>query len=145
MGEQTISGGGAIGVSPPDRGSLPPWRGPMHLAPAALLLLLLFGCAPVEGPEGRRAPMAVPSATDISNAMAHSMPPDAELPGMMCAIVEDIRCSPIGRSGRLQCSFLEPHRHVRRTAVFERAGRTEWERNGNWRWVRGWRRCGRYF
>jgi hypothetical protein len=109
------------------------------------LALLLCACAPADAPEGQRAAMPTLTATDISDAMGYSMPPDPDLPGLMCAIVEDIRCAHTGRRGRLQCSFREIGRETRRTALFERTGKTEWEREGHWRWVSGWRWCGRYF
>ena len=107
-----------------------------------LPLLMVCGCAPLEEPARQAAPIAVPTAQDISNAMAHSMTPIDE-GGWMCAIVSDIQCSPVGRPGRLHCSF--EHQGKRREAVLERTGRTEWERMGQWRWVRGWRSCGWYF
>jgi hypothetical protein len=103
------------------------------------IILLLCGCAPGEAPRRDAATAAAPSPQDISDAMGRSMPP-VEDGGYFCAIVSDVRCVPAGRRGRLQCAFRES-RGVRRTAVVERTGRTEWERMGHWRWVRGWRRC----
>lgn len=110
-----------------------------------LLALSLSACAPAESPPGQRTPGLTLSATDISDAMGYSMgPAPDDLPGTMCAIVEDIQCSPAGR-GRLQCSFRQSGHEERRTALFKRTGKTEWERRGHWIWVRGWRWCGRYF
>ena len=106
----------------------------------ALLLLPLLAAGASEGDPGSgAASRKVPNAQDISNAMAYSMPPVDE-GGWTCAIVSDIRCAPTSSTGRLQCRF--EHQGRKRMAVFERTRRTEWERSGQWRWVRGWRSCG---
>lgn len=116
----------------------------MRIARAAALLLLVCACAPAEpAPRGRQAAAATLTALEISDAMGHSMgPAPDDLPGTMCALAEDIQCAPAGR-GRLQCSFRSNGK--RRSAVFRRTGETEWEREGHWIWVSGWRWCGRYF
>ena len=117
----------------------------MRFPAAFTLVLLILGGAAATAPREQRAPAALPSASDISEAMASSVGPGPnDMPGLMCASVEDVKCAPIGRSGLLECSFRQAGRKARRTAVFERTRRTEWEREGHWRWVRGWRSCGRY-
>jgi hypothetical protein len=102
-------------------------------------LLLLASCAAGEMRHREAGPASTPNATDISNAMAYSMPPPEE-GGWICAIVSDIQCSPTSSTGRVQCTFK--HQGRKRMAVLERTGRTEWERSGQWRLVRGWKSCG---
>ena len=114
----------------------------MRYRKALLLLPLLATGAADEDPYRAAAARKVPNAQDIGNAMAHSMPPLDE-GGWTCAIVSDIKCAPTSSTGRLQCTFKYQGR--KRMAVLERTRRTEWERDGQWRWVRGWKSCGWLF
>ncbi|TFI58159.1 hypothetical protein E2493_11290 [Sphingomonas parva] len=106
------------------------------------LLLLLGACAAVTQPP-KDAPVAGPSAGEVSDAMGAAMPRTLE-PGAsyQCEIPRYLECAPVGDAGRFRCTY-QGNGGQHREVVLKRATREQHERLPiAWRWIRGRKNCG---